>query len=131
MGHRIRDEVKVEGVFPAKGKHSNIQHHSRMKRTQFPILLMGQTSAEGANGKNPLKETNSPLSLQAVAQGLERGPGAPFLQHCPTAACSSSSENPNQQAPGTTSPHYLWKRMDFTRVTTSRLALCPAHTIAT
>lgn len=26
---------------------------------------------------------------------------------------------------------YLWKRMDFTKVTTSRLALYPAHTIAT
>lgn len=33
VGHRIRDEMKVEGVFPAKDKQSNIQHHSRMKRT--------------------------------------------------------------------------------------------------
>jgi len=64
-----------------------------------------------------------------VAQGVARGPTAPLPQHLPPAAAQLGM--PSQQRSGTAPPHYLWKRMDFTRVTTSRLALCPAHTIAT
>lgn len=61
MGHRVRDEMKVEGVFPAKDKHSNIQHHSKMKRTQSPIPPMGQISAKRANGKKTLWGKEIPL----------------------------------------------------------------------
>jgi len=38
VGHRVRDEVKVEGIFPAKGKCSSTQHCSGRKRTCSPFL---------------------------------------------------------------------------------------------
>lgn len=55
VGHRVRDEVKVEGVLPAKGKRSRTQHHSKRKTIRSPSLppLTGQTSAEWADRDKP------------------------------------------------------------------------------
>lgn len=56
VSHRVRDEVKVERVFPAEGK---AQQHSAPRMVPIPPTpARGQTSAEGADG-----ERNPPLAL--------------------------------------------------------------------
>lgn len=125
--------MEVEGVFPAKGKRSSTQHNGGRKSTWSPSLPPLPGEKQQRMEKNwPSWENKSPSGpLSSGTRGRERpqrpSPSALPLQQPAVAHLGT----PNQQASGTAPPRYLWKRMDFTRVTTSRLALCPAHTIAT
>lgn len=99
--------MKVEGVFPAKGKCSSTQHHSGRKRTWSPSLPplpgdrhqpRGQRGKPAAWGKQIALWPSKPQQWhRGERDALER------LSHSTAspAACSSSSGNPK--------PGGLWR----------------------
>lgn len=74
VGHRVCDEVEVEGVFPAKGKRSGTQHNDGRKSTWSPSLPPLPGEKQQQMKKNwPSWENKSPSGpLSSGTRGRER-----------------------------------------------------------